>query len=65
MDDYDYGLTASIWTRDAQAARTIGAQLQTGTVLMNRCDYLDPALAGQCATIPGAVRRFRPLAIMR
>ena len=44
MNDSDYGLTASIWTRDAGAARNIGAQLQTGTVLMNRCDYLDPAL---------------------
>ncbi len=44
MNDCDYGLTASIWTADAQAARRIGGQLQTGTVLMNRCDYLDPAL---------------------
>lgn len=44
MNDCDYGLTASLWTRDAVAARRIGAQLQTGTVLMNRCDYLDPAL---------------------
>lgn len=44
MNDCAYGLTASIWTRDADKARTIGAQLQTGTVLMNRCDYLDPAL---------------------
>ena len=44
MNDSDFGLTASIWTADAQAARQIGAELQTGTVLMNRCDYLDPAL---------------------
>jgi len=44
MNDSDFGLTASIWTRDATAARRIGAQIQTGTVLMNRCDYLDPAL---------------------
>lgn len=44
MNDCAYGLTASIWTADAQAARSIGAQLQTGTVFMNRCDYLDPAL---------------------
>ncbi len=44
MNDCAYGLTASIWTRDAGAARRIGAQLQTGTVFMNRCDYLDPAL---------------------
>lgn len=44
MNDSDFGLTASIWTKDADAARAIGAQIQTGTILMNRCDYLDPAL---------------------
>ncbi|MDD7971120.1 aldehyde dehydrogenase family protein [Roseinatronobacter sp. HJB301] len=44
MNDSPYGLTASIWTRDATAARHIGAQLDCGTILMNRCDYLDPAL---------------------
>ena len=44
MNDCAYGLTASIWTGDSGAARAIGARLQTGTVLMNRCDYLDPAL---------------------
>lgn len=44
MNDSDYGLTASIWTRDATAAEAIGARLQTGTVFMNRCDYVDPAL---------------------
>jgi acyl-CoA reductase-like NAD-dependent aldehyde dehydrogenase len=44
MNDSDFGLTASIWTKDTGAARTIGAQIQTGTILMNRCDYLDPAL---------------------
>ena len=44
MNDCAYGLTASIWTRDAAAARRIGDQIQTGTVLMNLCDYLDPAL---------------------
>jgi acyl-CoA reductase-like NAD-dependent aldehyde dehydrogenase len=45
MNDSPYGLTASIWTGDAQAAEAIGAQLHTGTVFMNRADYLDPALA--------------------
>lgn len=44
MNDSHYGLTAAIWTADAAAAEAIGAQLQTGTVFMNRCDYLDPAL---------------------
>ena len=45
MNDSPYGLTASIWTADEVAAMRIGGVLQTGTVFMNRCDYLDPALA--------------------
>jgi acyl-CoA reductase-like NAD-dependent aldehyde dehydrogenase len=44
MNDSPYGLTCSIWTADPEAAAGIGAQLDTGTVFMNRCDYLDPAL---------------------
>ena len=45
MNDSAYGLTASVWTRDAEAAVAIGSQVETGTFFMNRCDYLDPALA--------------------
>jgi acyl-CoA reductase-like NAD-dependent aldehyde dehydrogenase len=45
MNDSPYGLTASIWTRDRDAAEKIGARIETGTVYMNRCDYLDPGLA--------------------
>lgn len=45
MNDCRYGLTASVWTSDTAAAEEIGAELETGTVFMNRCDYLDPALA--------------------
>src|SRR3989442_15477032 len=45
MNDSRYGLTASIWTQDADAAVRIGDQVDTGTWFMNRCDYLDPALA--------------------
>jgi acyl-CoA reductase-like NAD-dependent aldehyde dehydrogenase len=45
MNDSDYGLTAAIWTEDAQAAETLGQRVATGTWFMNRCDYLDPALA--------------------
>ena len=44
MNDSPYGLTCSIWTKDAKAAEAIGRQIETGTVFMNRCDYLDPAL---------------------
>jgi acyl-CoA reductase-like NAD-dependent aldehyde dehydrogenase len=45
MNDSRYGLTASVWTADADAALSIGDQIDTGTWYMNRCDYLDPALA--------------------
>jgi acyl-CoA reductase-like NAD-dependent aldehyde dehydrogenase len=45
MNDSAYGLTASIWTRDRDAALQIGDRVETGTWFMNRCDYLDPALA--------------------
>ena len=44
MNDSPYGLTASIWTRDMDRAADIGNRVQTGTVYMNRCDYLDPYL---------------------
>ena len=45
MNDSPFGLTAAIWTRDETAALALGAQVDTGTWFMNRCDYLDPALA--------------------
>lgn len=44
MNDSDFGLTASLWTADMARAEAIGARLETGTVFMNRADYLDPAL---------------------
>ncbi|MGR3614940.1 MAG: aldehyde dehydrogenase family protein [Paracoccaceae bacterium] len=44
MNDSDFGLTASIWTQDAARAEKIADQIETGTVFMNRADYLDPAL---------------------
>jgi acyl-CoA reductase-like NAD-dependent aldehyde dehydrogenase len=45
MNDSRYGLTASIWTKDIEAAVRVGERVETGTWFMNRCDYLDPALA--------------------
>ncbi len=44
MNDSKYGLTVSLWTGDAERAARLGAELETGTVFMNRADYLDPAL---------------------
>ncbi|VVD73274.1 succinate-semialdehyde dehydrogenase [Pandoraea pneumonica] len=45
MNDSPYGLTAAVFTRDEDAAVRIGERVSTGTFFMNRCDYLDPALA--------------------
>ncbi len=44
MNDSQFGLTASLWTGDIDRAQAIGDQLETGTVFMNRADYLDPGL---------------------
>lgn len=45
MNDSSYGLTAAVYTQDDEAARALGQKVRTGTFFMNRCDYLDPALA--------------------
>ena len=45
MNDSAYGLTASVWTADLDAAVAIGDRVETGTWYLNRCDHLDPALA--------------------
>lgn len=44
MNDSPYGLTASLWTRDPERAARVGSAVETGTIYMNRCDYLDPGL---------------------
>jgi acyl-CoA reductase-like NAD-dependent aldehyde dehydrogenase len=45
MNDSEFGLTAAIFSADAQRAEALGDALEAGTVFLNRCDYLDPALA--------------------
>ncbi len=45
MNDSEYGLTASIFTKDIDTGITLGQQVETGTFFINRCDYLDPELA--------------------
>ncbi|MCA0905416.1 aldehyde dehydrogenase family protein [Ruegeria marisrubri] len=44
MNDSEFGLTASLWTRDVDRATRVGDRIETGTVFMNRADYLDPGL---------------------
>jgi len=45
MNDSEFGLTASIFSSDEQTAARLGEQVETGTLFVNRCDYLDPQLA--------------------
>ena len=45
MNDSQYGLTASVWSAMCDCSRADRRGLATGTVFMNRCDYVDPALA--------------------
>ncbi|MCP4207614.1 MAG: aldehyde dehydrogenase family protein [Shimia sp.] len=44
MNDSEFGLTASLWTKDVERAERVGNEIETGTVFMNRADYLDPGL---------------------
>ncbi len=55
MNNARYGISASVWTRDEEAAVRIGRQIETGTWFMNRCDYIDPQLScgGVTDSAPG------------
>lgn len=44
MNDSNFGLTASLWTKDIERAERLGDAIETGTVFANRADYLDPSL---------------------
>jgi acyl-CoA reductase-like NAD-dependent aldehyde dehydrogenase len=62
MNDSRYGLTASIWSSDRDAAVALGDRLDTGTVYLNRCDHLDPALAWTGVKDSGRGVSLSPLA---
>ncbi len=44
MNASKLGLTASVWTSNRDRADRLARRLEAGTVYMNRCDALDPAL---------------------
>ncbi|KAI8244868.1 Succinate-semialdehyde dehydrogenase [Colletotrichum sp. SAR 10_99] len=45
MNDSEFGLTASIWTKDTDRGYEIADQVEAGTVFVNRCDFPSPDLA--------------------
>ncbi|EKV07627.1 Aldehyde dehydrogenase family protein, putative [Penicillium digitatum PHI26] len=45
MNDSDFGLTASIWSKDVTAAEKLVERVEAGTVFVNRSDYPSPDLA--------------------
>lgn len=45
MNDSEFGLTASIWTKDVIKGESLGDRVQAGTVFVNRADYPSPDLA--------------------
>ncbi|KAK2071766.1 hypothetical protein P8C59_006164 [Phyllachora maydis] len=45
MNDCEFGLTASIWTKDTARGRELSEHVESGTVFVNRCDYPSPDLA--------------------
>lgn len=61
MNDSPYGLTASVWTDDLDAALAVAERIETGTCFANRCDYLDPALAWAGAKDSGLGAALSPL----
>ena len=50
MNDSEFGLTASIWTRDIIQGELIAESVEAGTVFINRCDFPSPVSLG--ADIP-------------
>lgn len=45
MNDSQFGLTASIWTKDTAKGHELAQDVEAGTVFVNRADYPSPDLA--------------------
>lgn len=45
MNDSEFGLTASIWTKDVAKGEELAGDVEAGTVFVNRCDFPSPDLA--------------------
>lgn len=42
MNDSEFGLTASIWTKDTDRGAELAENVDAGTVFVNRCDFPSP-----------------------
>ena len=42
INDSDFGLTASIWTKDIAKGEELAEHVEAGTVFVNRCDFPSP-----------------------
>lgn len=42
MNDSEFGLTASIWTKDTSKGADLAEEVDAGTVFVNRCDFPSP-----------------------
>lgn len=58
INNSDLGLTASVWTRDSNAAQQLTQKIEAGTVFVNRSDYLSPV----CGIIPALYSRVHRIA---
>lgn len=51
MNDSEFGLTASIWTKDTEKGYELAEEVETGTVFVNRADYPSP-VSGLIVSFP-------------
>lgn len=42
MNDSEFGLTASIWTKNIEKGEQLAERIEAGTVFVNRCDFPSP-----------------------
>ena len=42
MNDSEFGLTASVWTKDTAKGAELAGNVEAGTVFVNRCDFPSP-----------------------
>ena len=64
MNDSPYGLTASLWTKDPERAEHLARVVETGTVFLNRADYLDPAVCWTGVKDTGRGAALSPLGFL-